>query len=156
MKHRYALGIDIGGSGIKGAIVDLKKGDDLLLFTDGLIEARNFGEEQYGKQRIIESLKKPAANADAVAKNVLWDLRRFTGFKRNDCSTCRSSNARTHRGSRTNGDGCTCSSCGTCGSPRQAGSDHHHAKGRGKARDQTRASARAATHCRAQGTQGTR
>ncbi len=27
MKHRYALGIDIGGSGIKGAIVDLKKGE---------------------------------------------------------------------------------------------------------------------------------
>lgn len=27
MKHRHALGIDIGGSGIKGAIVDLKKGE---------------------------------------------------------------------------------------------------------------------------------
>ena len=27
MNHRYALGIDIGGSGIKGAIVDLKKGE---------------------------------------------------------------------------------------------------------------------------------
>lgn len=27
MKTRYALGIDIGGSGIKGAIVDLKKGE---------------------------------------------------------------------------------------------------------------------------------
>lgn len=26
MKHRYALGIDIGGSGIKGSIVDLKEG----------------------------------------------------------------------------------------------------------------------------------
>ncbi|HHU40136.1 MAG TPA: ROK family protein [Propionibacterium sp.] len=30
MKHRYALGIDIGGSGIKGAIVDLKKGEFAL------------------------------------------------------------------------------------------------------------------------------
>ena len=27
MKQRYALGIDIGGSGIKGAIVDLRKGE---------------------------------------------------------------------------------------------------------------------------------
>jgi phosphoserine phosphatase RsbU/P len=68
----------------KQNFIDLKTGDDLLLFTDGLIEARNFGEEQYGKQRIIDSLKKPAPNADGTAKNILWDLRRFTGFKRND------------------------------------------------------------------------
>ncbi|MDN5571290.1 MAG: ROK family protein, partial [Propionibacteriaceae bacterium] len=27
MKIRHALGIDIGGSGIKGAVVDLKKGE---------------------------------------------------------------------------------------------------------------------------------
>ena len=27
MKQRYALGIDIGGSGIKGAIVDLRNGE---------------------------------------------------------------------------------------------------------------------------------
>lgn len=33
MKQRYALGIDIGGSGVKGAIVDLKKGE---LATDRL------------------------------------------------------------------------------------------------------------------------
>ncbi|MFT3785626.1 MAG: SpoIIE family protein phosphatase [Tepidisphaeraceae bacterium] len=68
----------------KQNFIDLQTGDILLLFTDGLIEARNFSDEQYGKQRIIDSLKRGGTSADMVAKNVLWDLRRFTGFARND------------------------------------------------------------------------
>ena len=46
-----------------------------------------FNDEMFGKQRVIDSFRKGGntatdgnASADDVAKNVLWDLRRFVGL----------------------------------------------------------------------------
>jgi sigma-B regulation protein RsbU (phosphoserine phosphatase) len=71
-------------------VVDLKKGDTLLLYTDGLPDARNFQDETFGRQRVLDALKKaappsPSPTAEAVSQSILWDLRRFVGLtKRTD------------------------------------------------------------------------
>ncbi len=59
---------------------DLRAGDTMLLYTDGLNEARNFQDQLYGRHRVLESMTRGGISADAVAKNVLWDLRRFVGL----------------------------------------------------------------------------
>jgi len=69
-------------------VIDLKKGDTLLLYTDGLPDARNFQDETFGRQRVLESFKKvhpTPVTADTIAQAILWDLRRFVGLtKRTD------------------------------------------------------------------------
>jgi len=56
-----------------------KPGDALVLYTDGLVEARN-GKEEYGmrrlKERVGELGNRPARE---IASGVLADLRAFTG-----------------------------------------------------------------------------
>ncbi len=73
------LGVDPGES-FKQNFADLRSGDTLLLYTDGLSEARNFNDEMFGKKRVFESFKRGGQTADEVAKNLLWDLRRFVGL----------------------------------------------------------------------------
>ena len=76
------LGV-LEGEPFRQSIVELRTGDSLLLYTDGLLEARNFNDEQFGRQRIIDSMsraaKQPGATAESLARGVLWDLRRFVG-----------------------------------------------------------------------------
>ena len=59
--------------------VKLGKGDRLLLYTDGLSEARNSDDSEYGKDRLLsllgESRRSPA---DALIHRVLEDVRTFS------------------------------------------------------------------------------
>ena len=64
------------------SFVDLQSGDLLLLYTDGLPDARNFAGEAFGRQRIIEAFQPGGATADIVAQNVLWELRKFVGMSK--------------------------------------------------------------------------
>lgn len=73
------LGVDPDAE-FRQSVLDLESGDRLLLYTDGLTDARDFDGRMFGKQRIIESLLKPADNAESIASNLLWDLRRFVGL----------------------------------------------------------------------------
>ena len=70
------------------ASIQLEKGDVLVLYTDGVIDAQNYADERYGRDRLRESALRHAAmpyNAEELALQILWDLRRFTGFRsRND------------------------------------------------------------------------
>lgn len=59
---------------------DLQSGDFLLLYTDGLTDAMNFQRQTFGKQRLIESFAKGGATAEALAQNILWDMRRYVGL----------------------------------------------------------------------------
>ena len=67
------------------SILDLRVGDVLLLYTDGLCDAMNFGGETFGKERIRQALQASTGSADVIAQNVLWHMRRFAGLtKRTD------------------------------------------------------------------------
>lgn len=59
---------------------DLKKGDTLLMYTDGLTDAANFQRQRFGKERVIEALLKSGESAKLISQNMLWEVRRFAGL----------------------------------------------------------------------------
>jgi phosphoserine phosphatase RsbU/P len=62
--------------------VELEPGDILLFFTDGLSEAMPQGGDEYGSERIAESLKRHAAlNPPELIEALLMDLRKFLSVK---------------------------------------------------------------------------
>ena len=64
--------------------IQLRAGDTLVLYTDGLVDAMTYNNERYGRQRLVESLTKHAAtpySAEDLAQQLLWDVRRFAGFR---------------------------------------------------------------------------
>jgi len=63
-------------------VIDLRVDDILLLYTDGLTDAMNFQQQIFGRLRLIESFTKGGATAEAVAQNILWDMRKFAGMTR--------------------------------------------------------------------------
>jgi sigma-B regulation protein RsbU (phosphoserine phosphatase) len=64
----------------KQSFIDLKKGDLLMLYTDGLPDARNFRDEPFGRQRVTEAFQRGGESAEVVAQNVLWEMRKFVGL----------------------------------------------------------------------------
>ena len=61
--------------------VPLAPDDLLLLYTDGATEARNFADEEYGRERLWESLRSYGTLApQQVLDNIVWDIRRFIGL----------------------------------------------------------------------------
>ena len=63
--------------------VDLRDGDCLLFYTDGLIDAANFDGELWGRERMFEAAKKfTAGSAEQMIKNMLGYRRRFVGLAR--------------------------------------------------------------------------
>ena len=71
------------------AINNLEPGDLLLLYSDGMSEAKNFDNQQFGKQRIIEAMQSALSlgAASAMLKHILWQMRCFTGLQHNDDDT---------------------------------------------------------------------
>lgn len=64
---------------------ELRPGDLLVLVTDGVLEAMNYDEEAYGRERFHNSIRLHGGMAgdmpaDLIAKQLLWDLRRFVGL----------------------------------------------------------------------------
>jgi serine phosphatase RsbU (regulator of sigma subunit) len=59
--------------------VELKAGDVILLITDGLSEGQNRAHEQYGMERIAQSLKatKPGSTAKEILQTIDKDFRKF-------------------------------------------------------------------------------
>ena len=59
--------------------VKLEKGDQLLLYTDGLSEARNTNDTEYGEARLLSLLSQSQAlPADALIQKVLEDVRAYS------------------------------------------------------------------------------
>ena len=67
------------------SILHLESGDTLLLYTDGLPDAMNFEQKTFGRERVVQALSRGGDSADAIAQNILWEMRKFVGLtKRTD------------------------------------------------------------------------
>jgi sigma-B regulation protein RsbU (phosphoserine phosphatase) len=67
------------------SVLELKQGDTLLLYSDGLLDGMNFAKETFGRHRLTEVFKRGGETAEAVAQGILWELRKFEGIsKRTD------------------------------------------------------------------------
>jgi serine phosphatase RsbU (regulator of sigma subunit) len=64
------------------SFIELKSGDALLLYTDGLIEAMNFQNELLGRHRVVEAFAKGGRSATEIAENVRWAMQRFVGLRK--------------------------------------------------------------------------
>jgi serine phosphatase RsbU (regulator of sigma subunit) len=63
--------------------IELRDGDCLLFYTDGLIDAANYDGELWGRERMLKTAKKFAAgSAEQMIKNMLGYRRRFVGLAR--------------------------------------------------------------------------
>jgi serine phosphatase RsbU (regulator of sigma subunit) len=83
------LGIDAGAHFTSGAVT-MAPGDLLVIFTDGLIEAVNGADWEFGENRLLEVLKSSeGAGARATLKNLLSAVDAFVGHTRqHDDITC--------------------------------------------------------------------
>ncbi len=63
--------------------IELKVGDSLLFYTDGLIDAVNFDNEWWGRENLLQTAKKfTAVSAEQMIKDILGYRRRFVGLAR--------------------------------------------------------------------------
>ena len=63
--------------------VQLRDGDCLLFYTDGLVDAMDFGSEIWGRERMLEAAARfTDCPADHVVRNLLAYRRRFSGLAR--------------------------------------------------------------------------
>lgn len=82
--NNMVLGID-PAEPYEQVVFELRTGDILLMYTDGLTDAMNFQRQTWGKARLIEAFAKGGASAEAVSQTILWEMRRFAGLtERND------------------------------------------------------------------------
>ena len=77
--NNLVLGID-PNEHYEQSIIDLRSGDVVLMYTDGLTDAMNFQRVTYGKQRLMLSLSDARGSAEEIAQKLLWDMRRYVGL----------------------------------------------------------------------------
>lgn len=75
-----AVGL-VGGARWGNAEASLAPGDILLVYTDGLVEARDGERRLFGVERLIAAARRPARTATEIRQNVLADLARHTGAR---------------------------------------------------------------------------
>ncbi len=74
------LGVDYHSHYDKG-LVDLRVGDVLFVYTDGVPDATNFNQEKFGRDRIRRAvLAASDGSAQDIVNHVLWEVRRFVGL----------------------------------------------------------------------------
>ncbi|MBK8270031.1 MAG: SpoIIE family protein phosphatase [Planctomycetes bacterium] len=64
---------------------ELQPDDLLVLVTDGVVEAMNYDDETYGRERLQSSIRlhgsmAPDMPIELIAKQLFWDVRRFVGL----------------------------------------------------------------------------
>jgi serine phosphatase RsbU (regulator of sigma subunit) len=70
--------------------VQLSAGDNLLIFTDGLVDAENAAGQEYGEDRLLSALRFPIQEtADLLLQRLFADVGRFVGeTHQHDDITC--------------------------------------------------------------------
>lgn len=59
----------------------LNRGDTAILYTDGIIEAMNSREEQYGFERFFSVVRRSSGVPDVLKAAIVDDVNRFTGLQ---------------------------------------------------------------------------
>jgi sigma-B regulation protein RsbU (phosphoserine phosphatase) len=70
-------------------VMDLESGDVLVAYTDGLLDARSFQGDRFGRSRLQQAVLNGVnlggagapASASEILERVFWELRCFTGLK---------------------------------------------------------------------------
>ncbi len=74
------LGVDANEKYAKD-FLDIKKGDCILIYTDGLTDAMNFAGDKFGKRRLREAYCSYAdLPAEQICRQLVWETRRFVGL----------------------------------------------------------------------------
>ena len=61
--------------------VELQAGDALVVFSDGACDATNFKGERFGRERLLDSIRRNAVyGAQRAVEEIQWDIRRFIGL----------------------------------------------------------------------------
>jgi len=62
-------------------VVDLEPGDMLVVFSDGAFDATNYEGERFGRERLLDAIRRHARHdARRAVEEIRWDIRRFTGL----------------------------------------------------------------------------
>jgi len=62
-------------------VVDLAPGDLLVLYTDGACDATDYDGRRFGRERLLESVRRHAHHgAERACQEIRWDIRRWTGL----------------------------------------------------------------------------
>ncbi len=75
MRPNVALGL-MEQYPFKAESIDLQDGDSLLLYTDGVTEAKNMRKEYFGEERLLSTLSSSTADYLHAALN---DVEKFVG-----------------------------------------------------------------------------
>jgi len=74
------LGV-IGNADYEQGVVDLQAGDTLILYSDGACDATNYKGQRFGRDRLMDALRRHAVHEAARAvEEIRWDIRRWTGL----------------------------------------------------------------------------
>jgi serine phosphatase RsbU (regulator of sigma subunit) len=74
----------------RSARVQLQPGDLLIIFTDGVVEAVNDSDAEYGEARLLANIESaPQESSDATLKRIMSDVNAFVGpARQHDDITC--------------------------------------------------------------------
>jgi sigma-B regulation protein RsbU (phosphoserine phosphatase) len=67
------------------AVYDLRPGDLVIAYTDGLVDATNFATARFGKARVRAAVLNavneiPGCTAAQMVERILWEVRQFAGL----------------------------------------------------------------------------
>jgi serine phosphatase RsbU (regulator of sigma subunit)/anti-sigma regulatory factor (Ser/Thr protein kinase)/transposase len=81
----FPIGLNVGDlklfrKSLENERISLKKGDLLLVYTDGITEAMNRKRQEYGEERLLDAIKKyKHLSTEEFADQMMVDIREFTG-----------------------------------------------------------------------------
>jgi len=74
------VGVDVNQTYRKG-LIDLEPDDLMLIYTDGLADAQNFGGQRFGRHRVEQAMRDMVGSpARDVVNHILWEMRRYVGL----------------------------------------------------------------------------
>jgi len=80
------LGV-LPAAGYDAGTVELRSGDCLVLYTDGISEAFNAADEEFGEERLIRALDQPAGVAEESRQRIMAAVTKFSNGNFHDDAT---------------------------------------------------------------------